>query len=74
MYFGYMNILIDNKYIDTIYNIEWNTEKWDYHIRETVKINIKKLYKWIFLDVIKNIKVIKVIKNIKVIKKLLKKY
>ena len=44
MYFGYMNILIDNKYIDTIYNIEWsvenneNNEKWDYNIRETVKI------------------------------------
>lgn len=38
MYFGYMNILIDNKYIDTIYNIEWGVEKWDYNIRETVKI------------------------------------
>ena len=38
MYFGYMNILIDTKYIDTIYNIEWSAEKWDYHIRETVKI------------------------------------
>ena len=38
MNFGHINILINDEYIDTIYNIKWNNEKWDYHIRETVKI------------------------------------